>query len=125
VALAAEQLTIDARNLENGGMTVELAQLTDVDLPEIFSLGANYPNPFNPATTIRFALPEGQPVRLTIYGIDGRLVATLVNGDFPAGNHEVTWHGRDTAGRMVASGTYMYRIDAGPYSAVRKMTLMK
>lgn len=125
VALVAEQLSIDARNLDNGGMAVELAQLTDVDLPEVFSLNANYPNPFNPATTIRFALPEGQPVRLTVYGIDGRLVATLVNGDFPAGNHEVTWHGRDAAGRLVASGTYMYRIDAGPYSAVRKMTLMK
>ncbi|MEZ4388836.1 MAG: FlgD immunoglobulin-like domain containing protein [Candidatus Krumholzibacteriia bacterium] len=123
--LAADQLSIDARNLENGAMTVDLAQLTDVELPQVFSLGANFPNPFNPATTIRFALPESQPVRLTIYGVDGRRVATLADGDFPAGRHEVTWYGRDVAGRPVASGTYVYRIEAGPYSAVRKMTLMK
>jgi len=76
-------------------------------------------------TKISFSLPEAQDVRLNIYGIDGTKVATLINETRGAGLHEIVWAGRNDAGQSVASGTYFYRIEAGPYSQVRKMTLMK
>ncbi len=59
------------------------------------------------------------------YCVDGRLVRTLKHEQLPAGAHEVVWDGRNRRGEMVASGTYFYKIDAGPYSEVRKMILMK
>jgi flagellar hook assembly protein FlgD len=76
-------------------------------------------------TKIAFSLPEAQRVKLAVYGLDGRLVATLLDEERGAGLHEVVWTGRDDAGRSVASGIYLYRIQAGPHGAVRKMTLMK
>ena len=64
-------------------------------------------------------------MRLNVYSLDGRKVATLLNETRGAGLHEVVWTGRNDDGQSVASGLYFYRIDAGPYSQVRKMTLMK
>ena len=88
-------------------------------------LSANYPNPFNPMTKIDFALPEPQHVQLAVFGIDGRRVATLKNESMPAGNYTVTWMGRDDQGELVASGIYFYRIQAGDFSQIQKMTLLK
>jgi len=70
-----------------------------------------YPNPFNPATTIRFVLAQNRKVRLQIFNLRGELVRTLVNKEMPRGVHEVRWNGRDKAGRMAASGIYFYRLD--------------
>ncbi len=124
-AIPAGDLTIDARNIENGRLEIGLSETTDTEIPNVFKLGAAYPNPFNPLTHIRFSLPESQRVVLAVYGIDGRKVATLANEIYAAGSYEVIWSGRDDAGQTVASGAYFYRIDAGPYSQVRKMTLIK
>ncbi|MBE0566835.1 MAG: hypothetical protein IH621_12795 [Krumholzibacteria bacterium] len=88
-------------------------------------LGDNYPNPFNPRTTIRYALEEAAPVRLTVYGVDGRLVRRLEDGRREAGEHRVAWDGLDTAGRAVPSGTYLYRLEAGPVRETRTMTLLR
>jgi flagellar hook assembly protein FlgD len=95
------------------------------EIPSHFDLRQNYPNPFNPMTTIRFDLPDDRQVRVEVFAIDGRRVATLVDGALPAGYHEVIWSGRDTSGRPVASGTYLYRIMAGPDTETRRMTLVK
>jgi len=76
--------------------------------PQRFNLYQNNPNPFNPMTTIRFDLPTEQPVRLTIYTVDGRRILTLVNEPRPAGRHEAIWNGRDAQGQPVASGSYFY-----------------
>jgi len=84
-----------------------------------------YPNPFNPLTRISFSLPETQLVHLNVYGVDGKLVATLVDETRGAGLHEVIWNGQNDVGQVQASGLYFYSIEAGPYSQVRKMTLMK
>ena len=73
-------------------------------------LGAPRPNPFNPQTTIEYALAADGPVRLEVFSVDGRRVAVLVDGPQAAGSHSATWQGRDSAGRAVASGTYMYRL---------------
>jgi hypothetical protein len=71
------------------------------------------PNPFNPRTTIRYALPEPGPVRLEVFDLAGRRVALLVDRVLPAGRHELSWDGRDDAGRSVATGTYLLRLATG------------
>ena len=96
-----------------------------VEIPEDFALHANYPNPFNPTTTIRFDVPEASDVRLEVYDMMGRRVATLVNGQMAAGKYEATWHARSDAGTAVASGVYLYRMQAGAFESVQRMVLMK
>ena len=89
-------------------------------LPRAFALDQNVPNPFNPATQIRYALPDAGSVRLTVYNALGQEVARLVDGHQEAGFHVVRWN----AGR-VASGTYYYRLEAPGFDSVRKMMLLK
>jgi len=124
-AIDVADLVIIARGTDNSALTVSLDKTSDVATPRVFALYPNYPNPFNPMTKISFSLPEAQNVKLTVYSVDGRRVATLVNENRPAGLHEVLWQGRDDAGRQAASGVYFCRIEAGPYSSVQKMTLTK
>jgi hypothetical protein len=123
--IAPQDLNINVRGTDNSRPDYTLDKVSGVDTPKAFSLGANYPNPFNPMTKISFALPEAQDVALVVYSLDGRKVATLLNETRSAGEHEVVWTGRNDAGQLVASGTYFYKIFAGPYTEVRKMTLMK
>ena len=94
-------------------------------MPRTFAASPNYPNPFNAATTIRFDLPEPQRAEVAVYSIDGRRVRTLLSQQLPAGRHSVQWEGTDDRGGVVASGTYFYRIEAGPYRATQKMVLAK
>ena len=89
------------------------------------NLKANYPNPFNPTTTIAFDLAEGGAVNLRIYNLKGQLVKTLFSGDKQAGRHNIVWDGRDQHNRPVASGVYLYRLDTKGYSQSRKMLMMK
>ena len=90
------------------------------DHPERLDLDANYPNPFNPATNIRFALPEAMHVHLEVYSADGRLVATLVDAPMTVGTHQVRFDGEN-----VASGLYLYRLTTPNGILTRKMTLVK
>jgi hypothetical protein len=85
----------------------------------------NYPNPFNPITTICFELPQALLVNLTVYAVDGRRIKTLLSEPKRAGLHDVIWDGTDESGRKVASGSYFYRIEAGPYRQIQKMVLLK
>ena len=89
-------------------------------LPRRYSLEQNYPNPFNPITHIRFALPESGNVALTVYDMAGRAVAVLVNGYKSAGRYDVTF---DAGG--LASGAYIYRLQAGTFTQTRKLLLLK
>ena len=95
------------------------------DVPEAFTLEPNYPNPFNPATRIAFALPEAADVRLAVYDVTGREVAVLAEGPKAAGAYAVEWAGRDGAGRVVPSGVYLYRLEAGTFTQTRRMVLLK
>jgi len=90
-----------------------------------FELGANFPNPFNPKTTIRYSLDAAGPVSLRIFNSAGRLVRTLEEGIAIAGEHQVVWNGLDDAGHSVASGVYHYQLDANERSVTRKMLLLK
>ena len=93
--------------------------------PAVLALKGNVPNPFNPTTTIHFDLPKSTDVRLSVYELSGRRVASLVSGTMDAGNHQVVWTGKDDTGRSVASGVYFYRLEAEQKIFTRKMVLLK
>ncbi len=86
---------------------------------------SNYPNPFNPETTISFGLTEAGYTTLNIYNIAGQKIATLVQDELSAGTHSITWDGTTSNGANVASGMYFYRLQSGDYSITNKMVLMK
>ena len=102
---------------------VEIGPLTAT--PSRFALEQNTPNPFNPATSIAYQLPEAGEVRLAIYNLLGQEVQVLVNAFQDAGAHTVVWDGKDALGRQVASGIYMYRMDAEGFQQTRRMMLLK
>lgn len=90
-----------------------------------YVLAQNRPNPFNPITRISYSVPAKEKVSLKIYSPAGRLVKTLVNGTVRAGEHTVTWDGRDNGGHNTASGIYFYRLEAGEEKKTRKMVLLR
>jgi hypothetical protein len=90
------------------------------ETPVAFALYRNYPNPFNPATTIAFDVPRDGYVRLRVIDILGRAVATLVDEHVTAGRHSIEWKRSDAA-----SGVYFYRMESGDFTAVMKMVLLK
>ena len=97
-----------------------------VPTPSAFVLGANYPNPFNPATTIPFAVPaEAGDVDLTIYNVLGQSVRQVWNGPLAAGEHRLTWDGRDAQGQSVAAGVYLVRLHQGDQTRIRKMVKLE
>ncbi|MCK9334483.1 MAG: choice-of-anchor J domain-containing protein [Candidatus Cloacimonetes bacterium] len=91
----------------------------------ITELKGNYPNPFNPETTIRFSVKEAGPVSIDIYNLKGQLVKTLLSDNKAAGEHSVIWKGTDNNNQPVSSGVYFYKMNAGKYSSTRKMIMMK
>jgi photosystem II stability/assembly factor-like uncharacterized protein len=94
-------------------------------MPQAFKLGQNYPNPFNPETVIRYQLGSPAEVSLRIYNLRGQLVRTLVAANQSAGDHEIHWDGRDEFGNAVASGVFLYRLQAGEQIAVKKLMLLR
>ncbi len=90
-----------------------------------FALARNTPNPFNPSTTIRFELAEAGRARLRIYSAQGGLVRTLVDEPLAARGYRVVWDGKDDRGLSAASGVYFYKLEEGPRSLTRKMSLLK
>jgi len=94
-------------------------------IPEELSLDGNYPNPFNPVTTIRFGLPEPRNIRITVVNILGQEITELVNGWRDMGRHEVIWQGVDGSGKAVASGMYFTVLSDGNKIIVQKMLLLK
>lgn len=91
----------------------------------VSALYPNYPNPFNPETTISFSLAKPMPTKLRIYNLKGQLVRNLVSNEMPKGDHKIVWNGFDDKGLPVGSGVYLYRLEAGDYTRSMKMVLMK
>jgi len=107
-------------------VTVEGTPLEDPNVPVLATdLQGNYPNPFNPETTIRYSVKETSPVTIEVYNLKGQLVRTLVNEVKTAGNYSVVWNGRDNNNQPVSSGVYFYKMNAGKYSSTKKMIMMK
>ncbi len=95
------------------------------ELLEVRNLQQNFPNPFNPRTTIGFDVPREVEACLRVYDVSGRLVDVLLNGVTMQGHYEVVWRGRDMAGRVAPAGVYFYRLEAEGYVETKRMTLMK
>ncbi|HUV29881.1 MAG TPA: FG-GAP-like repeat-containing protein [Acidobacteriota bacterium] len=119
-------------NAGSDSLSVLLNQIgTDVEpvpgsiLPETYSLEQNYPNPFNPSTRVQFSLPRVTHVRLTVLNVLGQEVVTLVSRTLPPGQYEAEWNGVDAHNEPVATGLYLYRLQAGDYVETRKMMLLK
>ncbi len=90
-----------------------------------FSLGKNYPNPFNPSTTIKYSVKRKADVNITIYNLLGQKIVTLVNSNHNIGNYSVLWNGKDLHGNNMASGVYFYKMQADGFVKTGKMLLMK
>ena len=94
-------------------------------IPKVFELKQNYPNPFNPSTSIEYVLEQPLAVRLDVYNVGGQHVRTIDAGAKPAGRHRVRWDGTNALGQPVASGVYLYALNAGPHAVTRKMVLIR
>jgi hypothetical protein len=97
----------------------------DKTIPGQYILFPNYPNPFNPLTTLRYDLPEDAMVNITIYDMLGREVKTLVNTTQDAGFRSVIWNATNDYDKPVSAGVYFYQIKAGEFVQIRKMVLLK
>ncbi|MGE5433106.1 MAG: T9SS type A sorting domain-containing protein [Syntrophomonadaceae bacterium] len=120
----AKDLIIYSRpvNVQIGGMT---AVSKNLEVPKVFELHQNFPNPFNPSTQISYDIPKEGRVVLKIYSMDGREVTTLIDEFQPAGRKTVLWNGRDSRGGQVSSGMYFYKLQSGSEIKTRKMLLLK
>ncbi|MCH7613758.1 MAG: T9SS type A sorting domain-containing protein, partial [Candidatus Marinimicrobia bacterium] len=96
-----------------------------IAVPDEYALHSNYPNPFNPVTTIQYDLPEDSHVNLIIYNILGREVKILVNKNERAGYKSIRWNGRNNAGQQISAGMYFYRIETAGFAKVNKMILLR
>jgi hypothetical protein len=94
-------------------------------IPANVLLNRNYPNPFNPSTTIEFGIPIAEKVSIKIYNIRGQVVKELVNHDYGPGKYNVVWEGKNDSGTSVSSGVYFYRLEAGSKCITHKMLLLK
>jgi len=116
----------DAQNCPVWNFTTEQdSSLDDTEIPLSTELIGNFPNPFNPETTIKFSLSQQGEVKLTIYNIKGRLVRTLLDEYRELGEHHVVWNGQDERGRVVPSGVYLYQLITERETISRKMMLLK
>lgn len=124
-------LISDDRASETGSYFLVIHRLpTDADnepdaLPAAYELEQNYPNPFNPTTSIDFTLARSSHVDIEVFNIVGERVNRLLSKTMPAGNHTVTWNGRDESGEEVASGIYYYAIRTPDFIDSKKMVLLK
>lgn len=94
-------------------------------LPEEVALNQNYPNPFNSRTLIQFVLPEEEQVTLTIYDTRGKMVRQLFDGTGRTGLNTIHWDGKNANGQDLASGVYLYRLEAGNFVETKKMVFLK
>ncbi len=94
-------------------------------LPDATFLSQNFPNPFNPNTTIAFGLKSDGFVNLNVYDAAGRLVATLINESRPAGPYTTVWNGKSGNGTPAASGVYFYKLETEEFAKTRKMILLR
>ena len=111
---------------ESDLVTIDFVDNTNqVEAPKVTKLNKNYPNPFNPETTISYSVKNAGHVSINIFNIKGQRINTLVNESKSAGNYSVVWKGLDNNNKKVASGIYFYRMKSGNYTSTKKMILMK
>jgi len=116
--------TIDNIRLVRG-LSGYVATTDPLETPIVSALYPNYPNPFNPTTTISYSLATAQNVSLDIFNMRGQRIRSLVNGTTPAGDHSVVWNGTDDSGRNLPSGVYFYRLSTPEKTTTLKMVMVK
>ena len=127
---------VEALTTERDQWTETLARLNkslrqsgELEIPEVveFTTGmrAAQPNPFNPMTTLQFTLKESGRVELDVYDLQGRLVKRLASRTYSAGEHQLTWYGRDDDGREVSSGLYLARFRSGGFEKTERLVLVR
>jgi hypothetical protein len=120
----------ETKSIFSGRQEYSILRFGDEDEPEneillTPQLYGNYPNPFNPTTTISFSLPDEQEIDVTIYNIKGQKVKQLINGQLIAGKHSMIWNGKDLNEKAVSSGIYFYKLKTDKKEISRKMLLLK
>ena len=106
-------------------VTLQWLDVAGENLPTVYAIHQNYPNPFNPTTQIKYDLPEGAMVSITIYDIMGRSIKSLVNSNQSAGYRSIQWNATNNQGQPVSAGVYLYTIEAGDFRQTKKMILLK
>jgi len=104
--------------------TLEISENNDLNIPE-FTLHQNFPNPFNPSTTIQYFIPVASSVKISIYDVLGHAVRNLVDKQQNAGSYKISWNGLDDEGHTVNSGMYFYKLSVDNFSQTRKMLFLK
>ena len=124
-APVGKDTTLTATIKSSDGETWAKEIKISISAPKDYKLYDNFPNPFNPSTKIAFELPKASHVKLMIYDNIGREVAQVADADYPTGYSELTWNGTNKNGSLVSSGIYFCRINAGRWSKVMKMMVLK
>jgi hypothetical protein len=106
-------------------MGVTTLNLKDDLIPREFALHPNYPNPFNPVTTLRYDLPVSSDILIRIYDINGRVVKTIFSGYKKAGHNTAVWDAKNDIGEPVSAGMYLYLIQTSEFRKTKKMLLLK
>ena len=122
-----EEIRLDGRSsfYKPTRLSISSQAANETPIPFTFALRQNYPNPFNPSTQIDYSIPNDEFVTLEIFDLHGRLIKQLVHQKQPMGYYSVAWNGSDRLGNPVVSGSYVYRLQAGQQTVVRKMVLMR
>lgn len=115
----------NAMQAKYADITTGVERKADAELPVRFTLTQNWPNPFNPSTTIQFGLMEKSDIHLSIYNLKGQMVRTIASGVFQPGVYSVIWNGKDEGGRDVAAGVYLYRMQSEKQGWTKKMILVR
>ncbi|KAA3606484.1 MAG: T9SS C-terminal target domain-containing protein [Calditrichaeota bacterium] len=116
---------LETKHEENSQTVKFVLGEENVNTKKEYKLAQNFPNPFNPSTTISYQLAKDRKVQLKIYNLQGELVNELVNEKKNKGSHSVNWNGTDKYGNQVSSGTYFYKLTAGNFTQTNKMILLK
>lgn len=113
------------RTTLSSNTSIASAEFNNDQVPKEFTVSQNYPNPFNPSTVISYSVPISSLVSIRVFNLLGQEVKTLINTERQAGYYTVQWNGDNNSGRTVASGMYIYRVEAGQYVKTMKMMLLK
>ncbi len=122
-----ENIEMDGTSMMHGPVKVIVTSTTPTDpvIPVRTALKAAYPNPFNPSTTVSFDLAKDSQVNITVYNAKGQIVKSLFNGNKNAGQFRLEWNGQDNNGKSCTSGIYFIKMNAGEYSSIKKVMMMK
>ena len=120
-----EYVASEIRNFWDTHFPEELGSENEAALPGVFALHQGYPNPFNPVTNIRYDIPEAANVQVSVYSLLGQKIKTLVSSAHQPGFYSAQWNGTNDMGSAVSSGMYICKINAGSYTSIKKMILMK